>query len=128
MLTKTDTAAGTIETLMLDIGRRARAAAGPLMLAGTERKYAALTGLADGLNRVARSPLSMAASGFIRAPEAMIIAVPAAVAIFPASSLVFMPPREISEAAAPAMASMAGVILSTTGKNSASGSRCGGAV
>jgi glutamate-5-semialdehyde dehydrogenase len=51
MLTKTETAASTIEALMLDIGRRARAAAGPLMLAGTERKYAALTGMAEAILR-----------------------------------------------------------------------------
>ena len=46
----------------------------------------------------------------------MIIAVPAEVAILPASSLVLMPPREISDAAAPAMASISGVIFSTMAK------------
>ncbi len=44
MLTKTEAAANTIEALMLDIGRRARAAAQPLMLASVDRKHAALTG------------------------------------------------------------------------------------
>ena len=47
----------------------------------------------------------------------MIIAVPAAVAILPASSLVRMPPRDSSEAAAPAIASISGVMRSTTGMN-----------
>ncbi len=50
MLTKNE-AATDIEALMLDIGRRARAAAGPLMLAGTERKYAALIGMAEAILR-----------------------------------------------------------------------------
>ena len=45
----------------------------------------------------------------------MIMAVPAAVAILPASSLVRMPPRDSSEAAAPAIASISGVMRSTTG-------------
>ncbi len=40
-----------IESLMLDIGRRARAAAGPLSLATAERKYAALTGMAQAILR-----------------------------------------------------------------------------
>lgn len=44
-------AATDIEALMLDIGRRARAAAATLMLAGTERKYAALIGMAEAILR-----------------------------------------------------------------------------
>ena len=50
MLTKNE-AATDIEALMLDIGRRARAAAGPLSLASAERKYAALTGMAQAIMR-----------------------------------------------------------------------------
>ena len=50
MLTKNE-AATDIEALMLDIGRRARAAATSLMLAGTERKYAALIGMAEAILR-----------------------------------------------------------------------------
>ena len=50
MLTKNETA-NDIEALMLDIGRRARAAAGPLSLASAERKYAALTGMAQAIMR-----------------------------------------------------------------------------
>ncbi len=50
MLTKNETA-NDIESLMLDIGRRARAAAGPLSLASAERKYAALTGMAQAIMR-----------------------------------------------------------------------------
>ncbi len=50
MLTRNETATD-IEALMLDIGRRARAAAGPLGLASAERKYAALTGMAQAILR-----------------------------------------------------------------------------
>ena len=50
MLTKNE-AATDIEALMLDIGRRARAAAGPLSLASAERKHAALTGMAQAILR-----------------------------------------------------------------------------
>ena len=82
--------------------------------------FQALTGVELALNSVDRSPLSMAASGLRRVPDAMIMAVPAALAILPASSLVFMPPREYSDAAAPAIASISGVIASTTGRNCAS--------
>ncbi len=38
-----------IEAIMLDIGKRARAAAAPLALASAERKYAALNGMAQAL-------------------------------------------------------------------------------
>jgi glutamate-5-semialdehyde dehydrogenase len=48
---KTNEAANDIEALMLDIGRRARAAAGPLALATAERKYAALAGMAQAILR-----------------------------------------------------------------------------
>ena len=56
----------------------------------------------------------------------MIMAVPAVVAILPASSLVSMPPRAWSEAAAPAIASIAGVMRGTVSISSASGSVAGG--
>ncbi|MNT89946.1 hypothetical protein D3C72_2307640 [compost metagenome] len=61
-------------------------------------------------------------------PLAIIMAVPAWVAILPASTLVVMPPRDRWLAAPPAMASMAGVIERTTGRCSALGSLAGGAV
>ena len=48
-------------------------------------------------------------------PEAITIWVPPWVAILPASILVCMPPRESSEPAAPAIASIAGVMRSTSG-------------
>ena len=41
----------TIEALMLDMGRRARAASGPLMLASAERKHAALVAMAHAIIR-----------------------------------------------------------------------------
>ncbi len=50
MLTKNEVAID-IEALMLDIGRRARVAAGPLALATAERKFAALTGMAQAILR-----------------------------------------------------------------------------
>lgn len=40
-----------LEVLMLDMGKRARAAAQPLMLASAERKFAALTGMAEAITR-----------------------------------------------------------------------------
>ena len=74
----------------------------------------------------ARPPRSRR-SGCCSCPRAMIIAVPAAVAILPASSLVCMPPRDSSEPALPAIASISGVMRSTSGRKRASGSCAGGA-
>ena len=54
-------------------------------------------------------------------PDAITIWVPAWVAILPASILVCMPPRDSSEPAAPAIASIAGVMRSTSGTSLASG-------
>ncbi len=51
MLTTNQSANADLETLMLDMGRRARAAAQPLMLASAERKFAALTGMAEAIVR-----------------------------------------------------------------------------
>ena len=78
-------------------------------------------GVACGANQVARAPASIAASGFFVRPLAITIAAPAAVAIFPASILVFMPPRDSSEPAEPAIASIAGVIAGTKSMKAASG-------
>ena len=61
-----------------------------------------------------RPPSATRRNGFLARPSAMTMWVPPAVAILPASTLVRMPPRESSEAAPPAMASMAGVMRSTT--------------
>ena len=54
--------------------------------------------------------------------------VPAVVAIFAASILVVMPPRDSSDSAAPAIASISDVTDSTTGISFASGLAPGGAV
>ena len=51
MLTTNQNANADLEALMLDMGKRARAAAHPLMLATPERKFAALTGMADSIMR-----------------------------------------------------------------------------
>ncbi len=51
MLTANQNANSDLEALMLDMGKRARAAAQPLMLASAERKFAALTGMADAITR-----------------------------------------------------------------------------
>ncbi|MNL44682.1 hypothetical protein D3C87_1672740 [compost metagenome] len=88
----------------------------------------AVTGEPDGANQDERAPSSMAASGWFGLPEAMIMAQPAVVAILPASILVRMPPRDSSEAAPPAMASISGVISAIVSRKRALGSRCGGAV
>ena len=88
----------------------------------------AVAGLDGVRNHVQRPPPAIRASGLCGRPSAMTMWVPPAVAIIPASILVRMPPRDSSEAAPPAIASMAGVMRSTTGMCRASGSLAGGAV
>ncbi len=51
MLTANQNANAGLEALMLDMGKRARAAAQPLMLATAETKFAALTGMAQAIIR-----------------------------------------------------------------------------
>ena len=51
MLTTHEQSRGDTATLMAGIGRRAKAAARPLAIAGTERKNAALTAMADAVLR-----------------------------------------------------------------------------
>ena len=70
---------------------------------GLRREPGAARARVDRRERVARR-------GRWRSPSRA----PAAVAILPASILVFMPPRDSSEPAAPAIASIAGVIAGTT--------------
>ena len=71
----------------------------------------AVTGLAGVRNQVQRAALGDAPAADARScPSAMIMCVPAAVAILPASILVRMPPRDSSEPAPPAIASISGVI------------------
>ena len=60
-------------------------------------------------------------------PDAITMWVPAVVAILPASILVCIPPRDSSEPALPAIASMPGVMRSTTGISFASALLPGGA-
>ena len=92
------------------------------------QRLRAATGLAGVRNQV-QGPLSaMACSGCSILPEAISIWVPALVAIFAASILVRMPPRDSSDSAAPAIASMSAVTDSTTGINFAFGFAPGGAV
>ena len=69
MLTKTDTNSD-IEALMLDIGKRARAAAAPLALASAERKFAALSGMASALVRNMQNILNANAIDMINGEEA----------------------------------------------------------
>jgi glutamate-5-semialdehyde dehydrogenase len=49
MLTKADSAVTDIPALMAEMGRRARAASGPLAVATTDRKNAALAAMADAI-------------------------------------------------------------------------------
>ncbi len=60
-------------------------------------------------------------------PEAITIWMPAVVAIFAASILVCMPPRESSEPDAPAMPSISAVMRGTSGTSFASLPAPGGA-
>ena len=75
-----------------------------------------------------RPPATMAPRGFFGRPSAITIWVPPAAAILPASILVRMPPRESSEPAPPAIASIAGVICSTSGMCRAADRGRGGGV
>jgi len=87
----------------------------------------AVTGLAGVRNQVQRALSAIARSGCAMRPEAITMWVPPAVAILAASILVCMPPRESSEPAAPAMASIAGVMRSTSGTSCAFALAPGGA-
>ncbi len=69
MLTKADQEAN-IEALMLDIGKRARAAAQALALASAERKFAALTGMAQAITSNMVNILNANAVDMINAEEA----------------------------------------------------------
>ena len=69
----------------------------------------AVTGLAGVRNQVQRPPSATACSGWSILPDAISICVPPMVAIFPASILVRMPPRDSSDLAAPAIASISAV-------------------
>ena len=75
----------------------------------------AVTGLAGVRNQVQGAPSAIALSGCSTWPEAMIMCVPAVVAILPASILVSMPPRAVSDSLTPAIASISGVMRATTG-------------
>ena len=87
----------------------------------------AVTGLAGVRNQVQGAPFAIASSAWGTRPEAITMWVPARVAILPASILVCMPPRESSEPAAPAMASISGVIWLTSGMSLACAFSPGGA-
>ena len=88
--------------------------------------FRAVIGLAGVRNQVQRAPLAIASSGCAMRPDAMTICVPACVAILAASILVCMPPRESSEPAAPAIASMPAVMYSTSGTSFAVAFSVGG--
>jgi hypothetical protein len=91
------------------------------------QRFRAVTGLAGVRNQVQRPPSAIACSGCSILPEAISICVPEVVAIFAASILVNMPPRDNSDPAAPAIASISEVTDSTIGISFASGLALGGA-
>src|ERR1700726_1974411 len=91
------------------------------------QRFRAVTGFAGVRNQVQRPPLAMACSGCSILPEAISIWVPDVVAIFAASILVYMPPRDSSDSAAPAIASISEVTDSTIGISFALGLAPGGA-
>src|SRR6202023_1540999 len=90
-------------------------------------RFRAVTGLAGVRNQVQRPPSAIAASGVSILPDAISICVPDVVAIFAASILVRIPPRDNSDSAAPAIASISEVTVSTTGTSFAAGLLAGGA-
>src|SRR5712692_2456384 len=87
----------------------------------------AVTGLAGVRNQVQRPPSDIACSGCSIVPDAISMCVPAVVAIFAASILVRIPPRDNSDSAAPAIASISDVTVSTIGISFAFGLLAGGA-
>src|ERR1700748_3959026 len=87
----------------------------------------AVTGLAGVRNQVQRPPAAIACSGCSILPDAISIWVPAVVAILAASILVYMPPRDNSDSAAPAIRSISEVTDSTIGISFALGLAPGGA-
>src|SRR5258708_2957714 len=88
----------------------------------------AVTGLAGVRNQVQRPPSDIACSGCSILPDAISIWVPDVVAIFAASILVRMPPRDSSDSAAPAIASISEVTDSTIGTSFAFGLLAGRAI
>src|SRR4051794_14952359 len=91
------------------------------------QRFRAVTGLAGVRNQVQRPPSAIACNGWSILPEAISICVPDVVAILAASILVYMPPRDNSDSAAPAIASISDVTDSTIGISFASGWLAGGA-
>src|SRR6266700_4180856 len=87
----------------------------------------AVTGLAGVRNQVQRPPSDIACSGCSILPDAISIWVPPVVAILADSILVRMPPRDNSDSAAPAIASISEVTDSTIGVSFALGLAAGGA-
>ena len=75
----------------------------------------AVIGFAGVRNQVQRPPSLTARSGCMMRPGAITMWMPPVVAILPASILVVMPPRDSSEPDAPAIASISGVMRSTSG-------------
>ena len=91
------------------------------------QRLRAVTGLAGVRNQVQRPPSDIACSGCSILPDAISMCVPDVVAIFAASILVNMPPRDSSDSAAPAMPSISEVTDSTIGISFALGLAPGGA-
>src|SRR6201991_4439392 len=91
------------------------------------QRLRAVTGLAGVRNHEQRPPSAVACKGCPILPDAITICVPLMVAILAASILVYMPPRDSSDSAAPAMASISDVTDSTIGISLAFGLAPGGA-
>ena len=92
------------------------------------QRFRAVTGFAGVRNQVQRPPSAIACSGCSILPDAISICVPDVVAIFAASILVYMPPRDNSDSAAPAMPSISGRRPGWARPHGASGApmvRCG---
>src|SRR4029077_7827176 len=90
------------------------------------QRFRAVTGLAGVRNQVQRPPSAIACNGCSILPDAISIWVPAVVAIFAASILVRMPPRDNSDSAAPAIASISDVTEQSVGISFAVGFALGG--
>ena len=92
------------------------------------QRLRAVTGSDGARNQVHAAPQSSARNGCRIVPDVITMLAPDASAMRPASILVTMPPRDSSDPALPAIASMSGVICRTSRTSVPAGVLPGGAV
>ena len=123
------TVSGTGDTIIAGSGTNTLTAlgTGDTLIGGAAGTTATLGSNLGGNALQSGAGTAIACNGCSILPEAISICVPPVVAIFAASTLVRMPPRESSDSASPATASISEEMLSTTGMSLAFGLFFGGA-